>query len=575
MPSLCRNALAWGALWAGLSLTNPALLHAADPGWSPVGDVGAANVWSPYQVQTYEFTYGEYVRFLNAVDPDGTNPNGIYNSVMYNGWEWDGIRYYSGNRQGSHYELQPGGRGLSPVRYVSWWDAARVANWMHNGSKSYATTDASANAPQNYGAYALGTATSGTRPGKAIWSRTWLPTANEWKKAAFYKGGGADAGFWNFATQSDTHPAGIDRSNYIPTGGDGSAGSTGNYANWKDDNFGSRGPSTVGTNGGPSYYGAFDMNGNIEEWVDTSGQAYGYGGAWGTTLIRPNHSMALPDTNESAYTGFRLAREIYDSEAVWTGAGQDGLWSNPNNWFGDSLPSTASTKMWIKDQQFGSKVTIDEATHATLECNIIGPDWGADLDIIGGSLTQIAPKGWLLFAGSVDAANRAEINISEGGRLQAHNLCLGDSWWGGYAPYSTLTIDDPESLITVTDGLWVGGHFNALDGTIDITGEILVGQNANSYGMDKTLLNLEKATIIVRGKDVSSLVPGWVSNGWLTAYDGQGQLIVDTDTIPGGTILTAVLPVPEPSSTSFLAAAAGLLATFRLWSRRRNVKLPQ
>src|SRR4030095_3180847 len=36
-----------------------------------------------------------------------------------------------------------------------------------------------------------------------------LPTEDEWYKAAYYKGGGPAAGYWFFATQSDTTPKSV------------------------------------------------------------------------------------------------------------------------------------------------------------------------------------------------------------------------------------------------------------------------------------------------------------------------------------------------------------------------------
>lgn len=37
-------------------------------------------------------------------------------------------------------------------------------------------------------------------------ARYWVPSENEWYKAAFYKGGGTDAGYWAYPTQSDLPP---------------------------------------------------------------------------------------------------------------------------------------------------------------------------------------------------------------------------------------------------------------------------------------------------------------------------------------------------------------------------------
>ena len=52
-----------------------------------VGNLGNANdttgygaVNYEYQIGKYDVTIGQYTTFLNAADPNGTNPNGIYNA---------------------------------------------------------------------------------------------------------------------------------------------------------------------------------------------------------------------------------------------------------------------------------------------------------------------------------------------------------------------------------------------------------------------------------------------------------------------------------------------------------------
>lgn len=76
----------------------------------------------------------------------------------------------------------------------------RFANWLHNGQPS---------GPQNSattedGAYAFtGPATMGDRkPG----ARFFLPSEEEWYKAAYYKIGALAAGYWNYPTQNGTLP---------------------------------------------------------------------------------------------------------------------------------------------------------------------------------------------------------------------------------------------------------------------------------------------------------------------------------------------------------------------------------
>ena len=58
----------------------------------------------------------------------------------------------------------------------------------------------------------------------------YLPTADQWYKAAYYKGGGTSAGYWDYATQSDSAPTAVTAG----LTGIGSAGSTGNFANYNN-----------------------------------------------------------------------------------------------------------------------------------------------------------------------------------------------------------------------------------------------------------------------------------------------------------------------------------------------------
>lgn len=78
---------------------------------------------------------------------------------------------------------------------VTGFGAARFANWMHNGAISDASTET--------GAYTLNGATSGVGFTKNAGATWWIPSENEWSKAAYYKGGGTNAGHWLFPFQSD------------------------------------------------------------------------------------------------------------------------------------------------------------------------------------------------------------------------------------------------------------------------------------------------------------------------------------------------------------------------------------
>jgi formylglycine-generating enzyme required for sulfatase activity len=195
--------------------------------------------------------------------------------------------------------------GNKPVNYVSWFDAARVSNWLHNGATSSSSMES--------GAYNLNDATSGNAVAPNTGARFFIPSANEWYKAAYYKGGGTNAGYWAYGTQSDTLPTRVTADGT----GVGSAGNSGNFANYNnfaDWNGQDGNVTTVGTNGGPSAYGAFDMTGNVREWTDLDRSSSLLRGRMGGNFSGGNAFMSSSGPNlsvtasgEEQTFGFRLA----------------------------------------------------------------------------------------------------------------------------------------------------------------------------------------------------------------------------------------------------------------------------
>jgi formylglycine-generating enzyme required for sulfatase activity len=301
------------------SLALPA--HAVTIDWVTVGDPGntadttgrpnpAGAVAEAFRIMKFEFTNQQYTDFLNSVDASGTNPNSVYNAEM-GSTARGGISFTSGAASGSKYATKTD-MGDKPVNYVSWFDAARVSNWLFNGATGTSSVET--------GAYTLNNATSGNAPAVNPGATFYVPTEDQWFKAAYYKGGNTNAGYWNYATQSDSAPTAVTAgSTGIGSASTGIMGSgTGNFANYnrvadwgsplQDGNV-----TTVGTNGGASAYGAFDMSGNVFEWNDLTGAADSSrglrGGNWNGNAsdLSSSGGGAYDPSSEYGNVGIRLA----------------------------------------------------------------------------------------------------------------------------------------------------------------------------------------------------------------------------------------------------------------------------
>jgi formylglycine-generating enzyme required for sulfatase activity len=306
---LSRAVVACGA--AAFVVSFAASAHAITIDWVTVGDPGNAADTAPagygavsaaFQIMKYEFTNQQYTDFLNSVA--ATDTYSLYNASM--GSNARGGITRSG-ASGSYTYATKTNMGDKPVNYVSWFDAARVSNWLMNGGTSSSSTET--------GAYTLSGSTSGNAPAANPGATFYFPTEDQWYKAAYYKGGGTNAGYWDYATQSNTAPTAVTAGST----GIGSSGSTGNFANYNnaaDWNSQNGNVTTVGTNGGPSAYGAFDMSGNLTEWSDLTGSAGSSrgrrGGSWNdiASLLSSSDRNPLAPSTESVFIGFRLASPV-------------------------------------------------------------------------------------------------------------------------------------------------------------------------------------------------------------------------------------------------------------------------
>ncbi len=222
--------------------------------WTPVGNPGNANdpatgslyggVGYNCNIDKYDVTNNQYVAFLNAKDPTGADPLGLYSTGP-----GSGINYNSGAAVGSMFSVIPGA-GNYPVNDVSWYDAIRFANWMNNGQ---------GNGDTETGSYTLlggtPTPTNGNSITRNAGATIFLPSENEWYKAAYYNP--KSQTYFKYPTSSNTPPVAT-----VPTGAINSA----NYNGAVDPSNGGNFTDVGAYTGTTSPYGAFDMAGNVFQW---------------------------------------------------------------------------------------------------------------------------------------------------------------------------------------------------------------------------------------------------------------------------------------------------------------------
>ncbi len=473
--------------------------NASDTRYNPSG-YGA--VAQPYGMGQFEVTAGQYAQFLNATAASDTY--GLYDPAMGD---------TSGSAVGCDIQRtgNPGSYSYSvasdwadrPVNFITWGNAARFCNWLTNGQR----TGAEGPATTEDGSYSLNGATTNSAlmaVTRKAGARYYIPNENEWYKAAYYVGGGTNAGYWTYPTKSNSPP-----SNTLITP------DPGNHANFHDSTGG--GSNTIDypyyrTEAGDfeksaSAYGTYDQGGNVWEWNETATSTTSRGQRGGGFQTAANTLAASWRVGDNAvidsdHVGFRVACVPELLPLDWKGAASTD-WGAGANWsLNTVVPGIAGSKV-----SFGNELSSNNVVDMKTAARTVG-----SIAFSAGTSTTIQSTG-------------------------------------GFS----LTLDNNGSSSTISV---LGTHFvnvpvilnNDLDfsgpGTLDLSGGISGDHTVNVISGNLTVKSIEAGGLSIGSGAIVTILP-----------------------IPGGPSGRSIVPVPEPSALVLLGLAAMCLPPL-LWRRK-------
>jgi formylglycine-generating enzyme required for sulfatase activity len=232
---------------------------------------GFADPGKDYRIGKYEITNNQWNKFKASYGTVTGSPSGAYDNAPY----WTGTN--------------------EPTNDLSWYEAAQFVNWLntstgHQVAYKFTGTIHTSN-------YSLAVWDAGDADGTNLYRNKnafyFLPTENEWVKAAYWNG----TALQNYATKDGSKPG---------------AGSYSNYLQPSPYN----GPWNVGS-GSQELNGTYDMMGNVREWMESPYNPGGYsdrycgirGGSFGFDdhILSLSHRGGYDPIIEYYSNGFRIA----------------------------------------------------------------------------------------------------------------------------------------------------------------------------------------------------------------------------------------------------------------------------
>jgi len=243
--------------------------------WTTVGNVGNAPYQGPpenanvngrgsvnyeFRVSRLEITSSQWMEFLNAFAPIDESP---LNHMGPARWGAERAQQLPNGRWIMGLTNVVPNAAMLPIGGISWRDAARYCNWLHNDKQvSLAAISTGAYDTTTWGGGPGGVAPYTDDPHRMPGAKFFLPELSEYLKATHYdpnRYGPGQGGYWEYKTRSDAPPipglpgVGTTNAGYLP-GGD-------RFAAW---NIPLGAYTDVQT-----AYGLFDTSGGGKEWIES------------------------------------------------------------------------------------------------------------------------------------------------------------------------------------------------------------------------------------------------------------------------------------------------------------------
>lgn len=197
--------------------------------------------------------------------------------------------------------------GNQPAALISWYEAAAFVNWLNTSSGKTAAY----NLTFSGSAWSMNLWSSGQAwqlGGENLYRNKdayyFLPSENEWYKAAYYNPSGTN--YFLYPTGSNTAPTPV---------ASGTSAGTAVYLGANSS------PAIVNSAGGLSPYGTMGQGGNVWDWLETANDGINSspsedralrGGGWGgnAAVLRSDDRDYWDPTDEYSFIGFRVASAV-------------------------------------------------------------------------------------------------------------------------------------------------------------------------------------------------------------------------------------------------------------------------